>query len=125
MHKIKFQNYRLKAKQIEILYPRIDFDTERPVEYDIYANGIRLGTTHNQILRFDLILQNAHQIMKSQEKYPDLTALSPAQQIMISVNTDSSDKLSVSLMNGWQVIPHFNGDEIIKFTRAEVIGQFS
>ena len=65
MYKIKFQNFRLFAEKIEIKYPTHDFDNKKSLEYDIYAHGLRLGTTTNRVLNFRHILENAYDLEKN------------------------------------------------------------
>ncbi len=126
MFKIKFQNFRLHAEQIEIVWP-VDTD-----EYDIYANGIRLGTTTNRILNMHVLLQKAYVLEKKwRDEVEELQRrrcpimpepeLSNAQLILMKANkcpevdeplgekTDSCwNTVSVNRLSDCVAVPHQN-----------------
>jgi len=135
MRKIKFQNVRLRAECLEILRPTDVNST--PLEYDIYANGVRLGTTINRVLNFKYLLGNAYEqelrwVRKAQPlidsggfALPELTA-SHGQIFMMNINkcpslgTDLGSntdvcwtKLNVGQINEWMAVPHTGGEDII------------
>ena len=144
MFKIKFQNFRLCAAQIEILWPTVKPDTDEPFEYDIYANGIRLGTTKNRILNLHDIIQNAYDLEKKwREEVAELQSpvlpepeLSQAQLILMTANgcpsiaeplgkkTDKCwSKVIVNRLYDWVAVPHHNS-ELIKVKGNYVVGEF-
>lgn len=147
MFKIKFQNFRLRAAQIEIIWPTVNPDTDEPFEYDIYANGIRLGTTKNRILNLHDIIQNAYDLeQKWREEVAELQShrcpvmpeptLSQAQLILMIASccpsigdplgekTDTCwNKVAVNRLGDWVAVPHEDG-ELIKVKGNYVVGEF-
>ena len=147
MFKIKFQNFRLRAAQIEIVWPVSNFETDEPFEYDIYANGIRIGTTKNRILNLYDIIQNAYDLEKKwREEVAELQShgcpvlpepeLSQAQLILMKANrcpgvekpqgekTDTCwSSVRVNRLTDWVVVPHHNS-ELIKVKGNYVVGEF-
>ena len=144
MFKIKFQNFRLRAAQIEIVWPTVNPDTDEPFEYDIYANGIRLGTTKNRVLNLHDIIQNAYDLEKKwREEVAELQScvlpepeLSQAQLILMTANgcpgvaepqgekTDTCwSSVSVNRLYDWVAVPHHNS-ELIKVKGNYVVGEF-
>lgn len=147
MFKIKFQNFRLFAEQIEIVWPVANFDTGEPFEYDIYANGIRLGTTTNRILNLRNMLQSAYVLEKKwRDEVTELQrqrctvmpepTLSQAQLILMIASrcpsigeplgkkTDKCwNKVMVNRLGDWVAVPHEDG-ELIKVKGNYVVGEF-
>ena len=147
MHKIKFQNYRLRAEQIEIIYPQHDFDSEKPLEYDIYANGIRLGNTTNRVLNFKSLLQSAYEheiqwrdeVNEARERGSEVMPEPPqsqAQMILMVVNEcpnvdeplrESTNKcwnsVNMQRINDWIAVPFVNEEEMIEFENQAVVGE--
>lgn len=147
MFKIKFQNFRLHAECVKIVWPVENFDTSEPFEYDIYANGIRLGTTKDRILNLRQILENAYVLEKKwRDEVTELQShccsvmpepeLSQGQIILMKANgcpksdnplgkkTDLCwNKVHVNRLTDWEAVPH-HGSEIIKVKGNYVIGEF-
>jgi hypothetical protein len=148
MYKIKLQNFRLKAGQIEIIHPLAEFDTEKPLEYDIYAHGIRLGTTTNCVLNFTKLLQNAYnlekqwrqQVAEARHRGSQVMPEPPqtqSQTILMIANKcpgvdeplgdaidDCWNNVTVNRLTDWLAVPHTSGESIKFKENQSIVGEF-